>query len=267
MSQATGTRRYRQNQSRPIHVWNGVLEHRGRIDAAIWEFLWLLDAITEERDGVGIVLGGAPVKASRLAKDLAFDERTVREHIRALEHGRYIKRRRTAYGYVFEVCNSRKFGIWQAHKRSDESTRSQTQRPEEIPGQIGRKGPIRSGEKRTNKEDAAVDAANNAAAATQVALTPNPEDSVWGFLKITPCGPISFRTRLESRWATKNGQPRSVLIGETVDAWEAGEGQKLRRAAPLFKALDGLRTEERQRSRKPTEPEQPIHMLTDEIPA
>ena len=261
-------RRYREKQSRPIPVWNGILEHRERVDAAIWEFLWLLDCITKEKDGVGIVLGGAPVKASRIAKDLAFDERTVREHLETLERDRYIKRRRTAYGYVIEVCKSRKFGVWHPHKRSEESTRSESERPEEIHDQTGRKDPIRSGKKRTNKEDAAVTQQKDAASVQSPAANPNPEDSVWGFLEISPCGPISFRTLLESRWFTKNGEPCSVLIGETVDAWEATEGERLRRAAPLFKALDRLRKGERVRNRKPAGATEPIHTFKpEEIPA
>lgn len=105
------------------------------------------------------------------------------------------------------------------------------------------------------------------AAAKQGAFNPNPEDVVWDFLKIHPCGPISFRTLLESRWSARNGEPRSVLIGETVDAWEAAEGEKLRRAAPLFQALDKLRKTEKQASRPAVELSAPIHTFSpEEIP-
>ena len=260
------TRRYRQAQSRPIPVWNGVLEHRERIDVAIWTFLWLLDAITEERDGLGVVLGGVPVKAKRIAADLCIDEKTILRHLETLEHGRYIQRRRTAYGYVFEVCNSRKFGIWSPSKRSDKNVLSEGVRSDKNESQIGQKCPNRSDKNVTNKEDAAVDAAKNAAS-SQPAVKPNPKDSVWEFLSITPCGPIPFRTLLESRWVSRNGEPRSVLIGETVDAWEAASG-KLRLAAPLFRALDKLRRNERQAPRQPVEASEPIHVLSaEEIPA
>ena len=126
----------------------------------------------------------------------------------------------------------------------------------------------KSGEARTengrSKEDAAVDTAVK----QQPAAAPAQEDSVGDFLEISPCGPISFRTLLESRWSTKNGEPRSVLIGETVDAWEVAEGEKLRRAAPLFKALGALRREERQGTRKADGPAAPIHTFRpEEIPA
>lgn len=249
-------RRYRGKQSRPIPVWNGVLEHRERIDAAIWEFLWLLDSVTDERDGVGIVLGGAPVKASRIAKDLAFDEWTVRQHLKTLEGGHYIKRRRTPYGFVFEVCKSRKFGVWSAHKRSGENPHSDGKRTGVLQREIGGFATERSGENLRNKEDAARNAAKNAAG-VQLAALPNPEDSVWSFLEITPCGPINFRTLLEGRWGSKNGEPRSVLIGETIDAWEAAEGEKPPRCRPLFRALSTLREEEKQNGPRTVKPRVP----------
>lgn len=261
-------RRYRGKQSRPIPVWNGVLEHRARIDSAIWEFLWLLDAITEERDGVGIVLGGAPVKAKRIAQELDFDEWTVRQHLEALENGRYIRRRRTAYGHVVEVCNSRKFGIWKGVTRSGEMPRSERKRSGVLQPEIGGKPPIRSGEMPRNKEDAAVTQQKDAASSHATAK-PNPEDSVWGFLEISPCGPLRFRDFLEGRWASRNGEPRSVLIGKTVDAWEASQGnERLRGGAPLFRALDKLRKSERQKSQPAAEVSAPIHTFSpEEIPA
>ncbi len=259
-------RKYRGKQSRPMPVWNGVLEHRERIDGAIWVFLWLLDGITKERDGVGIVLGGAPVKAIQIATELKFHERTVREHLESLHKGKYIRRRLTPRGYVFEVLNSRKFGIWKAHKRSEENARPNSKWSEEIPGQVGPNGPVRSEENARPNKDAAVTQQKDAAAKPPHPA-PNPEDSVWTFLEIGPCGPLNFRSLLESRWASRNGEPRSVLIGETVDAWEAAEGEKLRRAAPLFRALDKLRKAEKQKSQPAAEPSAPIHTFKpEEIP-
>lgn len=89
-----------------------------------------------------------------------------------------------------------------------------------------------------------------------------------GFSRNPPCGPISFRTLLESRWAAKNSEPRSILIGETVDAWVAAEGEKPRHCAPLFKTLAELRKREKQDGQKSSEADEPIHVLTaEEIPA
>jgi hypothetical protein len=71
------------------------------------------------------------------------------------------------------------------------------------------------------------------------------EESVWNFLKIRPCGPASFRTILESRWASPGGERRSVLIGESIDAWEDANREKLRRCPGLFRALSELRSQEK----------------------
>jgi hypothetical protein len=94
------------------------------------------------------------------------------------------------------------------------------------------------------------------------------EDSVWSFLEIQPCGPPSFRSLLNSRWASRNGQKASVLIGETIDSWEVAEGEKLRRAPQLFRSLAKLRQREKQEAQKSSEVPEPIHVLTaEEIPA
>jgi hypothetical protein len=260
-------RQYRGKGSRPIPVWNGVLEHRRRINAAIWEFLWLLDAITEERNSVGIVLGGAPVKASRIAADLNLDGKTVLRHLELLEEKKYIRRRRTAYGHVFEVCNSRKFGIWSPSKRSDKNVLSGGERSDKNESQIGQNCPNRSDKNVTNKEDAAVDAAKNAAS-MPLCLVPGRKDSVWDFLDISPCGPMPFRSLLEDGWKTKNGQRASEVIGRAVDAWEGTQGEKPPRCGRLFRALVNLRLSERQASQPIAETSAPIHTFSpEEIPA
>jgi len=100
------------------------------------------------------------------------------------------------------------------------------------------------------------------------AALPKPEDSVWNYLSIEPCGPLQFRFLLESRWASRNGHRPSILIGETIDAWETAEGEKPRLAAPLFRALTELRQRERHEPRNPRSTEVPIRTLTaEEIPA
>ena len=59
-----------------------------------------------------------------------------------------------------------------------------------------------------------------------------------------------------------------MLIGETVDAWETAEGEKLRRAPQLFRALAELRQKEKQDATRPREAAEPIHVLAaEEIPA
>ena len=114
-------RKFGERQSYPFPVWNGLLEHRKRIGPSVWEFLWCLDRITQDRDDVGIVNGGAPVKAERIARNLKVSTRTIKQNLRRLTTEGYLKLRRTPYGNVIQVMNSLKFGIWAPHKRSEES--------------------------------------------------------------------------------------------------------------------------------------------------
>jgi DNA-binding IscR family transcriptional regulator len=115
------SRKFGEKRSYPFPVWNGLLEHRKRIGPSVWEFLWCLDRITQERDEVGIVNGGAPVKAERIARNLKVSTRTIKQNLRRLTTEGYLKLRRTPYGNVIQVMNSSKFGIWAPHKRSEES--------------------------------------------------------------------------------------------------------------------------------------------------
>jgi hypothetical protein len=109
-------RKYGEKESRPIPLWNGVFEHYHRIGDALWEFLWCVDAITKEKDGIGLVLGGTPVKLKRIVADLKADKETVRRHLKNLADENYIRVRRTPYGQIIEVLNSKKFGIWHKEK-------------------------------------------------------------------------------------------------------------------------------------------------------
>ncbi len=101
------------------------------------------------------------------------------------------------------------------------------------------------------------------------AALPKTEDSVWNFLEIHPCGPLPFRSLLETGWAGRNGGPYSELIGRTIDAWEAAEGQKLGRpAAALFRALDKLRKGESATAERAGSAGEAIRVFSlEEIPA
>lgn len=109
----THGRKYGEKDSHPIPLWNGVFEHYERIGDALWEFAWCIDAVTAERDGMGMVLGGSPVKLGVIVKAIkGRGKETVRRHLKKLADGKYIRMRRTPYGQVIEVLNSKKFGIW-----------------------------------------------------------------------------------------------------------------------------------------------------------
>jgi hypothetical protein len=193
-------RKYGEQESRPIPLWNGVFEHYGRIGDAIWEFAWCIDKITEERDGVGLVLGGAPVKIGTIVRALKGSRReSVRRHMMELEAERYIRRRRTPYGSVIEVLNSLKFGIW----KRGEKPKIDTSLALEIP-KIDTSLPL---EKPTggyqipkivvSKEDTAVDAAVRDAAEDAA--------SAWRAIGTDKLGTPRFRVRWEFSFAHRNG--------------------------------------------------------------
>jgi len=204
-------RKYGEKDSHPIPLWNGVFEHYDRIGDALWEFAWCIDRITDERDDVGIVLGGSPVKIPTIVADLKGSRReTVRRHMDTLESENYIRRRRTPYGHVIEVLNSRKFGIWKKEKQQNGFSLS-----EEKPIH-GCQKPIGGWQKPkndTNKEDSAVTQQYSAAKAAS---------TFWLSVGINPAdvtGP--FRKTCEDLLSTRNGQSLGEFMGICMDAWEA----------------------------------------------
>ena len=120
-------------KSFPFPVWSGLLtvKHRRALGISVWFFLWLLDKVTFEEGGWGIVLGGKPVKDREVAKDLGVHVNTVHFDREALLTGKYIECRRTPYGFTYRVRNSRKFGIW-GKERSTRSCDSLQRDPQKL---------------------------------------------------------------------------------------------------------------------------------------
>jgi hypothetical protein len=80
-------------------VSNGLLKHKDRMGAAIWEYLWLIDKVTkDEPDGQGkfngVVLGGKPLSAAMIASDLKEHINTAKINLRSLQVSGYIVRHR-----------------------------------------------------------------------------------------------------------------------------------------------------------------------------
>lgn len=221
-------------RSYAIPVWSGLIsvKHRQAMGISVWMFLWCLDRITRDEDGWGLVLGGKPVKDREIARRLGLHKNSIHRDRDTLISGNYIEAIRTPYGFRYKVRNSRKFGIWGKQR----ITKSSDSLERESPHVVIPESLFVVETKKTMQLDHAVAAACK-------------EESVWNFLKIRPCGPVSFRTFLESRWASSNGERRSVLIGESIDAWEAADGDRLRRCPGLFRALAELR--DRERSARP----------------
>ena len=225
-------RMYGEKNSHPIPLWNGVFEHYNRIGDALWEFLWCIDAITKEKDGIGLVLGGSPVKLKRIVDDLKADKETVRRHLKNLAAENYIRVRRTPYGQVIEVLNSKKFGIWRKEK-----PQNTVSLPPEKPIHEHEK-PIHEHEKPQNavsKEDSAVTQQEDAA--VRAALCP-----VWKETGVDPNKlPGPFRKLCMDLWPTRNGDSLFDFMGMVLDAWQALGGKSyprswVRRKAELARA-------------------------------
>lgn len=96
-------------------IYSGLLteEHRNKIGPALWEFLWCISATTSEveQDGSlsGVVLGGKPVSYNDVAKELGGSKSTVKRNFEKLEEQGYIEMKRTPYGHIIHVKNSKKF--------------------------------------------------------------------------------------------------------------------------------------------------------------
>lgn len=202
-------RKYRDKNSHPIPLWNGVFEHYDRIGGALWEFAWCIDRVTKERDGVGLVLGGSPVKLRHILDDLNGSRKeTVRRHLDDLEVKNYIRRRRTPYGYVIEVLNSRKFGIWRKEKPQNAVSLG-----EEKPI-LEREKPIGGSEKHVfvvYKEDAAVTQQKDAAGGATAA------PSVWKQIGSgLPMGGVRFQKIVEHYLAMRGENPLSDAMERAI---------------------------------------------------
>jgi len=98
-------------ESYPIKIWSGLLKdgHTQRIENALWEFIWLINKVTKEEKGIGMVLKGKPIKVVELSKDLKRSYSTILRHLKQLEKHGYINLKRCPYGFVVTINNSKKF--------------------------------------------------------------------------------------------------------------------------------------------------------------
>ena len=189
------------------------MEHCGKIGSALWEFVWCLDKITEETDGIGVVLGGAPVKIKQIANDLARGEHTVRRNLDRLEDGNYINRTRTPYGFTIRVRNSYKFQIWSRRENVTngrslalESVQKRPVCPSNLADLTVKNG--------RNKEDAVVDATVDAA--VEPAAGSNTLDPWKVIGSDLPMGSARFQKIFEHYFATRNGEPLSEAMERAI---------------------------------------------------
>lgn len=205
-------RKYGDRPSYRFSVWNGILEakHRKRIGPAIWEYLWCLDRITKERNGVGIVLGGKPVNSEEIAKSFGVGEKTVRTHLERLEDGQYIQRTLTPRGYSIRVLNSDKFG-------KKKAVSGRTEKPDHSE-QNAR--PLEQNARPNKTEQLTVQH-------DRAARHPAGGSELWNLIGVRPEKmPPEFRDLCEGLYALKNGQPMSEFVGVCMDGWQALGGKR-----------------------------------------
>ncbi|MGY4689312.1 hypothetical protein [Salibacterium sp. K-3] len=107
-----------------FRVYSGLLtpHHKKKIGAALWEFLWCIDRVTNEMEQEGqksgTVLGGSPVSYSDVANDLGVGKSTVKRNFERLEEENYIHLKRTPYGHIVTVNKSKKWGAKNDHSKS-----------------------------------------------------------------------------------------------------------------------------------------------------
>lgn len=231
------------DNSYPINVYSGLItgEHRKRMGAAIWEYLWLLDHQTTED---GKVLGGAPIKAEVIATDLGESIRRVQEHLQTLENEGYIRRKRIPYGVMITVQRAKKFRARSDENRvlsqeTGQNPRSEAEnghnprsRPDEIrdllpeTGQKARSRPdeirAETGQNpRSNKdstEDSTRDIKNNTPARV-IAITPE-EDKLLRFLQSIPGYPYDLEKDVPTLRSLRQEFPQSDLAAVISD-WKA----------------------------------------------
>ena len=94
-----------------IPISNGILEkkHCSQIKNSLWVFIWCIDKATKiDKDGIGWVLGGKPMKLDDIEKDLGIPARTLQRDLSNLKKYNYIKIIRAPYGLKIGVCKIQK---------------------------------------------------------------------------------------------------------------------------------------------------------------
>lgn len=99
------------DQSFPLKIWSGLFreKHWRAMGSAIWLFGMLLDKVTKEENGKGLVLGGAPVSYKTFAKDIPFSKRQYQRYLDKLREARYIHTHDTHHGLIIVIHKSKKF--------------------------------------------------------------------------------------------------------------------------------------------------------------
>lgn len=139
----------------PIHIGLLTPNHVEKIGPAIWEFLWLVLRTTKETvengETIGIVLGGRPIKNAEIAEELGYSLAKVERNISKLKNHGYIITKRTPYGNIFKVRNSKKFYKNRTLK-SDGSKKGEPSKMEREPSNLTQRTLNSDGSNKINKD-------------------------------------------------------------------------------------------------------------------
>jgi hypothetical protein len=94
-----------------IEITNNLLDpkHVKAMGAAVWEFMWCLDKITSiSEEGVGVVLGGKPIKLEDIGMEIGKADNTISFNLNKLADSGYINIVRTPYGISLKVMKAKK---------------------------------------------------------------------------------------------------------------------------------------------------------------
>lgn len=89
-----------------IEIKNNLLDskHVEAMGISVWLYMWMIDKMTSiGEDGVGLVLGGKPIKFNEVGEELGIGERTYTRWVKDLSEGGYLNVKRTPYGLIFSV--------------------------------------------------------------------------------------------------------------------------------------------------------------------
>lgn len=94
-----------------IDITNNLLDpkHLKGMKESVWLFMWLLDKMTSiTEEGVGMVLGGKPIKYEEVKDELEISERTYKRWVSTLKRHKYINVKRAPYGLILSVNKAKK---------------------------------------------------------------------------------------------------------------------------------------------------------------
>jgi hypothetical protein len=84
-------------------------QHYARMGKSIWLYGWLVLRQTNQRDGIGFVLGGTPITYREIEEETGFNCRTLERWMRDLRRAGYVETDVVPSGIVVRIRKAKKF--------------------------------------------------------------------------------------------------------------------------------------------------------------